>query len=150
MRGALLGASAFAAIVGALYLAEARRYSTGTTAQPGPGLYPTLIGVVVLVAAVGVALEAARSPSAVDIAWPRGDARRRVLAILLPTAAYVLLLDVLGHALAGSLLTLIVLHVMGMRRWWLEIAVALAVGLGSHYIFATLLGVPLPAGLWRG
>jgi hypothetical protein len=31
-------------LTGVLYLVEARRYPRGTMAQPGPGLYPLLVG----------------------------------------------------------------------------------------------------------
>jgi hypothetical protein len=37
---------------------------------------------------------------------------------------------------------------MGTRRWVVKIAGALAIGVGSHYVFAKLLGVPLPTGIW--
>jgi hypothetical protein len=68
--------------------------------------------------------------------------------LLAPTAGYVVALPYLGHPVAGTLLTLAVLHTMGTRRWVVKIAGALAIGVGSHYVFAKLLGVPLPTGIW--
>lgn len=151
MRKALLATAALTAIVALIYLLEARRYPWGTESQPGPGLYPTLVGIVVILSALGLGVEAALRSSPGVVGWPVGPARWRVLAILGPTAGYVLLLPWLGHPLAGTLLMLGVLHVMGMRRrWLLKIAVAAAIGLGSHYVFTVLLGVPLPRGAWFG
>lgn len=148
MQRALFAAGAGGVVLALAYLAGARTYSWGTAAQPGPGLYPALVGLLLFVSATAVALEAWRQPAELDPGWPIGSARMRVIAMLGPTAGYVALLPYFGHPVAGTLLTLAVLHVMGMRRWPAKIAVALAIGLGSHYVFAKLLGVPLPTGIW--
>ena len=148
MRRAVLAAAALGVIVSLAYLAEARRYSWGAPAQPGPGLYPALVGLVMLVSSLGVAFEARARRGAGDVAWPRDAGLARLTAILVPTAAYAVLVPYLGHPLAGTLLTLAVLHAMGLRGWALKIGLALAVGLGSQYVFGVLLGVPLPVGLW--
>lgn len=150
MRRDVFATGAGGAVLALAYLIEAHRYSWGTTAQPGPGLYPALVGLLVLVSAGAVALEAWRRRSEPDPDWPAGPARLRVIAMLAPTAGYVLLLPYVGHPVAGTLLTVAVLHTMGMRGWLAKIAVALAIGLGSHYVFAKLLGLPLPTGIWSG
>ncbi|MBI2205817.1 MAG: tripartite tricarboxylate transporter TctB family protein [Candidatus Rokubacteria bacterium] len=148
MKRALVVTGALGVVLAALYLVEARRYSWGTIAQPGPGLYPVLVGCLLILGSVGIALEATLRPTGGHIDWPVGRARWRLMAILLPSLAYVLLLRYLGHPVAGTLLTLAVLHAMGMRRWPVKIVIALAVGGISHYVFTVVLGVPLPAGFW--
>jgi hypothetical protein len=148
MKRALVATGTFGVVLAALYLVEARRYSWGTIAQPGPGLYPALVGVLLVLGSVGTALEAMLRPTGGHVDWPAGRARWRLMAILLPSLGYVLLLRYLGHPVAGTLLTLAVLHAMGMRRWPVKIVIALAVGLVSDYVFAVVLGVPLPAGFW--
>lgn len=149
MRKASLATAALGAVLALLYLWEARRYPWGSVAQPGPGLYPALVGALVLLASLGVGIETASRRSGRHVDWPVGPALRRLAAILGPTAGYVALLPYLGHPVAGTLLTLAVLHAMGLGRWPVKIGVAVAVGLGSHYVFAALLGVPLPVGAWR-
>jgi hypothetical protein len=149
MRRALLATAAVIAVAALGYLVEARRYPWGTESQPGAGVYPTLVGALVLVSALGLGIESALRPPGRVVEWPSGPARRRVLAILLPTVGYVLLLPWLGHPLAATLLLLAVLNVMGMRKHWaLKLAVAAAIGLASYYVFGVLLGVPLPRGAW--
>jgi hypothetical protein len=71
-----------------------------------------------------------------------------VLAVLAASLGYVLLLPRLGHPVAATLVTLAVLQMMRLHGWALKLAVALALGFGSHYVFAVVLGVPLPTGLW--
>lgn len=130
------------------YLVEATRYPLGTMAQPGSALFPLLVGALVLVGAVGTAVEAFRSHVDDQVAWPTGRARGRVAAILASVLGYVMLLPYLGHPIGGALLSLVVLQVMEVRNWVLKLAIAIAVGLLSFYLFATLLGTPLPPGLW--
>jgi hypothetical protein len=93
-------------------------------------------------------VEVVVAPSGDAVAWPVGAARGRMIALVAASLGYVLLLPYIGHPLAGTVVTLVALELMGQRGWPLKIALALAVGLGSHYLFAVVLGVPLPRGIW--
>jgi hypothetical protein len=143
--------AAIGAVASVLYLAAALRYPRGSIAQPGPGIYPILVGVLLLIGSLGTGLEAALRPSPdAEIVWPTGKAGRRVLAVSLAILGYVVLLPTAGWAVSGFLVTLIALHVMNLRRWPVKVALALVVGVGSSYAFAILLDVPLPLGIWFG
>lgn len=145
MRQALLVVAVLGVALGFFYLIEAVRYPLGTAAQPGPGLYPLLVGVVLILSAVGMGREAfLRAPQGA-VEWPAGKARPRVIAVGVSALGYSFLLPLLGHPLTAGLLALVVLQVMGARPWFLRVGVAVAIVLGSHYVFAVLLGVPLPA-----
>lgn len=148
MRRTIIVAAGLIGLLAVGYLAEARRYSFGTAAQPGPALYPLLVGALLLVGCIGTALEAARGRLQGDVEWPIGGGCWRVAAIVASALGYVVLLPYLGHPVAGALLSLVVLQVMGLANWFLKVGVAVAVGLISFYLFATLLGTPLPAGIW--
>jgi putative tricarboxylic transport membrane protein len=148
MRRTLIVAAGLIGLLAVGYLAEARRYSFGTAAQPGPALYPLLVGALILVGCIGMALEAAKSHLQGEVEWPADGARWRVVAIVTSALGYVLLLPYLGHPIAGALLSLVVLQVMGLANWFLKVGIAVAVGLISFYLFATLLGTPLPTGIW--
>lgn len=135
-------------ILAFLYLLEGSRYPQGSMAQPGPGLYPLLLGSLLLFSASGLVLEAMFGSSEPSVAWPSGSARRRFLAVLGATLGYILLLPYLGHALAAALLTLAVLHSMGSSPWPLKIMLSFVLSLASYYLFVLLLGIPLPPGVW--
>lgn len=150
MRRALLAMAASGLVLALVYLAEALRYARGTLAEPGPGLYPLLVGTLLVLGSLGIGLEAVVQRAHDGVGWPEGPARWRMLALLAASLGYVILLPYLGHPLAGALVTLVVLHVMGLRRWPLKVGLALVVGLGSHYLFTVVLGVPLPVGIWSG
>lgn len=148
MRATLLVVTTVLVLGSLIYLAEARRYPWGTGDQPGPAVYPVLVGLLLLGSSFGMGVEAALRAPVGGLAWPEAAGRWRVVAIVAATLGYIFLLPYLGHPLAGTLATLVVLHVMGTRRWRAKIGLALAAGFGSHYLFAGLLGVPLPVGAW--
>ncbi len=135
-------------ILGLAYLAGALGYPWGSMAQPGPGLYPFVVGILIVISALGAGLEARVRRLRVRAVWPKGRDRWRVLAVLGSSLAYLLLLPYLGHAFNGTLVALVVLHFTGLRRWTLKIGLALGIGLGSYYLFSSVLNVPLPAGIW--
>ena len=150
MRRALLGTLIVAMLLAVAYLAEAMRYPRGTMAQPGPGLFPLAVGALLLIAALGTGLEARSRKTWEEMDWPRGLDALRVLGVLAASLGYVLLLPRLGHPVAATLVTLVVLQMMQFRGWVVRLTLSLVIGLGSYYLFAVLLGVPLPTGIWFG
>lgn len=147
MRKYLFVIVVLSSLAGMLYLVEAHRYPRGTLAQPGPGLYPLLVGGLMVLSAFGVGLEATRDRRWRSIEWPEERSRWRVTAVVGATLGYIALLPYAGHPLAAALVTLVILQVMGLPSRLLKVAISLLVALGSHYLFAILLGVPLPLGI---
>ncbi len=148
MRRAHLILSAAGTAVTGIYVFESLRYPWGTLAQPGPGFYPTLIGILLGVGFLGTGIEAAITGPAGKAGWPRGISLGRVLAIAAGGLGYVFLLPRVGHPIAGGLVTLVVLQAMNLPSWPLKIGLSAANGCGSFLLFSTVLGVPLPLGPW--
>ncbi len=146
MRRGLLAVAGSGVVVGSLYLAEALRYPRGSLAQPGPGLFPLLVGALLLVSAAAIGLEALLIRRDRPVDWPAGVRLRRFGLVGLATLGYIVLLPAIGHPLAGSLLLWVVLRVMGLRPWGLVVLLGVAMALGSYYLFGVLLGAPLPGG----
>ena len=150
MQRAFFGTSIAALLLAVAYLAEATRYPRGTMAQPGAGVFPLVVGALMLIAALATGVEARSRKTWEKMNWPRGWDALRVLAVLTASLGYILLLPYLGHPLGGTLVTLAVLQVMHLRGWVLKLILSLLIGLGSYYLFAVVLGVPLPTGIWFG
>jgi len=142
------------------YLVAARRYSLDTLATPGPGAFPLLLGVLLLLLAVcqivvlalarvvdGAALDAEVGGSA-EVAEP---APRHGAPLLMMGALGVYAASVtwVGFLTASGLLVLVAARLMGAREWWRAVVLALAVVAGTYLLFALWLGVPLPAGRFR-
>jgi putative tricarboxylic transport membrane protein len=148
MRRTLLGTSIVAFLMAVAYLAEATRYPRGTMAHPSAGVFPLAVGALMLIAALATGLEARSRKTWEDVEWPRGSDALRVLAMLGASLGYAVLLPYLGHPVAGTLVTLAVLQMMHLKGRVLKLVLSLVIGLGSHYLFAVVLGVPLPIGIW--
>ena len=137
---------------GLAYIIEALSYPRGTMAQPGSGLYPLLLGTLLLLSSLGTGLELLfrRFEKEGDAIWPRGGSGLRLLVVLAASLAYGLLLPYLGHPFIATLVILVVLQVMGVRSWPRKITLALLIGIGSYYLFGKLLAIPLPMGVLFG
>lgn len=147
MQRAVLTFSVVGLIFSVLYLLEGARYSMGAPAEPGPGLFPLLVGGILLLGFLGTGIESIASSSRAKVVWPTGSARGRVAAIALSCVAYAIALPYIGHMIAGSLLAFAVLHVMLLRSWTVKIILSLGMGVGSYVLFGVLLGVPFPKGI---
>ncbi len=143
------GAATILILFAVLYLATAAHLPLGARHQPGPGIYPILVGLLMLGSSIGLALQAMLGGQAAraQVEWPTGIAARRMLAVAGASAGYILLLPYVGDAVAGVATALLVLRVMGMRRWWVAWALAVGLALTFHYVFVVLLSIPLPRGV---
>ncbi len=129
------------------YLIISLDYPVGALSQPGPGIFPIVVGILLLLSSIGIYLEAKLKSSSDKIEWPDVEGRRRIILIIVATLLYVITLPYLGYLIVSTGLTIVVLHVMGMRSWPRKIVLALAIGIGSLWFFYVILGVQLPQGI---
>jgi Tripartite tricarboxylate transporter TctB family len=128
-----------------VYLVSAWGLPLGTTARPGAGFYPLVVGLFGT-AVVLSWLASARRPAAAGRAAVPADARGRVLVTAGLLAGFCLALPWTGYPLAAFLFTGLLLRGLG-ARWTAALVIGLVSALASYYGFATLLGVPLPRGV---
>jgi putative tricarboxylic transport membrane protein len=117
----------------------------------GPALFPTLIAVALILSGVLLAvgsLRGGRRQPVIELdAWVRSP--RLLFDFFLALGAalfYILFSEALGYLIAAPLALLAFLIATGTRPF-AAVPVALLVPLLIHYIFYTLLKVPLPWGL---
>jgi len=128
------------------YLGLALRMPLGTVEQPGPALFPLVVGLGLAAAGLGYAVEAVRGTA--PAAPVARAARARVLAVAGALAASCLALPVLGFVVAVTPPLAVVLALFGLRRPGAAAALALALAAAGWAVFAVALGVPLPRGRW--
>jgi hypothetical protein len=133
-----------------LYIAEALKYPLGTLSRPGAGFYPLLVGILIGVAALATAAQAQRGGVDPEVAWPDRSGVLRVLAVIAAALSYIVLLPCTGQLLAAVPATAVPLRVMGTRRWWQLAGLTALFASGSYYLFAVILRVPFPAGIFGG
>jgi len=133
------------AIVGALVAWQSWQYPIGSLADPGPGYLPFALGIALAGFGAVVAAAGGRSPA---FRWRHFGDGLKGLAILAGLGFAALALERLGYRITIAVLLLYYLGVVERRPWITTLVLTVVVSLGSHYVFARLLRVPLPIGIF--
>lgn len=107
---------------------------------PGPGLWPLLASVLIVVTAVGVVL---RPRHRLCEQLTRSEVTQTAPAIAI-MVAFVALLPTAGVVTACTLTGVAWLRLVAHERWILSLALPPAVGLAIYLTFVVMLQVPLP------
>jgi len=118
----------------------------GTLAEPGPAVFPLLVGVLMSAASIAGLVRALVERDPVHFDLRTDGARPAVLVAAL--VAFLLLLPRVGFILPSLLLQMITLQVFGMRGLWRRLAVASVTTAAAVFLFETLLGVQFPTPSW--
>ncbi|HSC71730.1 MAG TPA: tripartite tricarboxylate transporter TctB family protein [Candidatus Methylomirabilis sp.] len=130
---------------GALVIAGTLNYPQLETGYPGPALFPRILGGLMILFGGSLGLFGLRSRDVWASDWLRGRSLLNALFVLAGTIAYMLFADDLGFLPTASLI------LFGLM-WWLHVrpltaaAVAICLSLGTYFLFAHVLLVPLPRG----
>jgi putative tricarboxylic transport membrane protein len=141
-------------IAGAALLALAVAFSAGALKHygywgengPGSAFLPFWLGVVMAVLAATLLVGALRSSDPGSPWLPSGDGLRRLVLVIVATAAFVALLNVVGMTIGTVLFLVVLMRFLDRQPWPLTVAVALAVAGLNYLVFARWLHVPLPTG----
>jgi hypothetical protein len=128
-------------VTAALLTWQSLRLPLGSLHDPGAGYLPLVLAL--LMGALGLLLAAwpGRAPRMDAVIWPEA---RHAVAILGVCGASAVLLERLGWRITSFLLMAYLLGRVERQKWWVTLLLALGLSLGSFYLFATLLKVPLP------
>jgi hypothetical protein len=127
---------------GGMFAVLSRQYDMGTLAQMGPGWFPFVLGLLLvllgLLVAVGASQSAASSGDIDPIGW------RELGLVVLAIALFALLLPYLG-VVVSIVLMVVTAALAAHERRAIEVGiVAVALSLLCYVIFIRGLGVPLP------
>ena len=64
--------------------------------------------------------------------------------------ANIVLIEPIGWPLSGAILFYVAAFALGSRSPLKDVAIALALGFASYFLFSDALGIPLPAGVLQG
>lgn len=142
-RGEAASAIALGA-VGAFFAWHGSRLSFGTLAEPGPGFFPLMLGVV-LIACAAALLWRRRAISATTMGTE--FAHRDVVIAYLVLLAVPLGFERLGAGVTLAAFVALLLMALDRMAWW-RAALGAIVGVSVlWYVFKHLLGVQLPRGI---
>jgi putative tricarboxylic transport membrane protein len=137
-----------AVALGAAVVLHVRTFPELPDGQPGPALFPGLVGSLLVLFGLVLVVRAvlARSRPAADPdagVTPLG--RLRALAVLGLVVAYLLLAETLGFAVTMGVLLFLLMWVLGARPLVAALAAVVTTGF-VLLVFGELLLVPLPSG----
>ncbi len=122
----------------------------GKLNEPGPGVLPLSLSILLCFSGILWLILGKRGEeekASVDL---RGIIRKSLtpLQIVMLTAVFILLLNLLGYLVASTLYLFLVLFWVSRYRLWAAVGLAIVIGGGSWYFFGNTLAVQLPKGLW--
>jgi Tripartite tricarboxylate transporter TctB family len=131
-------------IIGAVVVYEARRLGASWTSDgPGAGYFPFYIGLIVCVSALGIVFEAQWKKPRDEAAFVDREQLGRVLQVLVPAAAYVLLIRFLGVYVASALYIALFMIVLGKYAVFKSVLLALVFNTIFFVMFEVWFKVPL-------
>ncbi|NRQ50630.1 tripartite tricarboxylate transporter TctB family protein [Aeromicrobium stalagmiti] len=150
------GLAAFLAVVGAYVVYDATTLEDGFADQPvQPYAFPYVVGAALLLLAALLAIATARGDAPtvedgedVDLTEPSDWVT--VMKLVAVFVANILLIDWLGWAITGAMLFVGTAYVLGSRTLIRDVAVGVALSVGTWYGFYSGLGLAIPAGVLDG
>ena len=146
-----LGALGLLVVVSALLLPESR-IARGPV---GPAAVPVVVGGLLVITSVFLAVDVWRGgrgePEGGEDVELTGRSDWRTVAMLAAAfLANALLIEPLGWVFSGSILFWGSAFALGSRHYVRDAVIAVALSIGSFYLFALGLGIVLPPGILRG
>lgn len=139
-------------LLGAGFTFEALKLRTGSFRNPGPGLFPLLIGIGTVILSLILFLKTAMEkpePGKAKI-HSEGKGRKGSLLVLTCLVLYFTFFEYIGFLLSNFFLMLVLLLGLERQRWLLVIPLAIIIPIGSYLLFYYWLDIPLPPGILKG
>lgn len=122
---------------------ECRAIPFGSLAEPGPGALPTLLAIVLFACSVAVIAGGRGSGPMAAIGFGEW---RHAGAILAMCAFAAIAIERLGYRITIVVVLFVLVALIERKGWRASLVFAAGFSLGTHYLFNTLLRVPLPPG----
>lgn len=143
--------SVICAVLGITIIAIASGYPTAAdygTGVPGPGLWPIVISVAVLICSALLMYRSLKTKDDNDTEialWTPGTKRVYITMIIL--VIYAIILEPLGFLLATTAMQFVFIQWFAKKKWYITLIISAAVTVVVYLAFNYLLNVPLDFGL---
>jgi hypothetical protein len=135
-----LGAAVVAGVVGIAGVIGSLALGLGRLTQPGPGLWPFVVCVVVTVLSIALALVGRHGTDTEK--FSRSSVLTAVAVLTLVVFAAVL--PLIGFEIPSLLLTFVWLRFLGKESWVSSVAISVGTVAAFYVLFVLLLQIPLP------
>jgi putative tricarboxylic transport membrane protein len=140
-------------IFGALTVVLSLEMPIGTLRAAGPGLFPLILGVLLVLLAggftLGTFLRNRRTQGAKPVSPELSGSAGPVVGFMAVIGFAAGFLDTLGYAPTAFVIVFALLQILGRRQWRWNLLISLATSAGSHFIFIRWLQIPFLQG-WLG
>lgn len=139
--------AAICMVLGIGIIAIASTYPTAAdygTGVPGPGLWPIVIAILMMVCAVLLAVKSFKMTPEQDTKvelW--NDNTKRVYIVIGILFAYVAVLEFLGFLIATTILEFVLIQWFAKKKPWITLIISVAVTLVIYLVFQYVLNVPI-------
>jgi putative tricarboxylic transport membrane protein len=139
--------SALILVFAAAYLAWAFLLPFGTAGRPGAGLYPVLLGTVLLGLSVILLVQSAAGKlKEITEKFPKGPGLRRVGVLTAVLFLFASAFEHLGFVICSAVLVGAALRLFGLSHWGKVVFISAVTSIVFYFLFTNLLEVPLPLG----
>ena len=132
-------------LCGLLIMIASLRYGFGTSEQPGPGLYPFLVGLIVLVTSILELFSALKDPTHQPLFDKYGI--KKFSLMLLTFFLWILVMPYLGYVLVTLFATYALCRILNLEGWPKQLGLSFGTALLIYLLFDCWLYIDLPRGI---
>jgi putative tricarboxylic transport membrane protein len=150
MKRSSITAAVILLALASFILFEVRKLPLGSLRVPQTAFFPSALALLLLLfslAALALAFRPTESESGPAAHKIDAEGWSRIGATLAALVGFALVLEWIGYLPSTFILMILLLRAIEAQKWHVVLGVALLTSLLSYYLFARLLGVPLPAGV---
>jgi hypothetical protein len=136
---------AFLMLLGLFVVWERRVLPLGTASRPGPGYFPLLLAILLIVLGAILIVRGKEAKKIRSVCWSEAP---HAVAILGCCLFISLFMETIGYRLTLLLTLGFLFGFMERIKVWLTLVLTLGFSLGTFWLFDSLLRVPLPRGGW--
>ena len=133
-------------VLGALVIAGSIRLGLGSPDTPGPGLFPFLAGVAIVVPQCVVLIRFFSRGGEDDRAASSAGSLRTLAALVGIFCGWIVVMPLVGYVVITFVAVVAFARVLGLAGWTKPLALAAATALGIYLLFERLLFIDLPRG----
>jgi hypothetical protein len=136
-------AGATLAVLGVVTIVQSRALPFGSLRNPGPAFVPVVLAILLIGFGLAIAALGRSSPPLSQLGWAEA---RHAVAIFVACAFVALALERIGYRITMAVMVFALLRFVEKKHVLFAAAFAAGLSAATHYLFYTVLRVPLPRG----
>lgn len=124
------------------FLLQSFTYSYTSDIGPGPGFFPIWLSGLLLILSVFYIIESFTGRNATGESWPKGQALKNILYILVGLIAFTFLFYLVGFLIACIVFLLMMFY--KAYKWYVNALLSVGISIFLFWLFNDILGVILP------